>query len=130
MRDARLREAKAILRQWFAGQSIQYLVRVADECRAGTFCFSDGCHCLIGCLFDNPTAGQYVAWKHANAVRMAPGEPRQVPAEMALISLQWNGPEWMNSEELRRRRTLPIVLAEIRKRHRVPTAPPVEVACE
>lgn len=109
MRDATLKEAKATLRGFFASQDQAYLTRVVDECRAGRFAFMQHCHCLKGLC-----EGGY--WG------VAARTPECQAAESHLNRLGFFGkqPAWMSfdnyREQLRRNRTLPLVLAEIRRR--------------
>jgi hypothetical protein len=122
MRDATLRSAKATLRAFFAGQDDKYLTRVADECRAGVFCFMESCHCLRGLL-----EGGY-AGSHANLEAMAGEEA------LCKIGYAANGGireiEMDRREKLRRSRTLPLVLAEIRRRTKQSQpAPEAERVC-
>lgn len=108
MRDVTLRDAKATLRQWFAQQSVDYLTKVVDECRVGVFQYSETCHCLRGLC----VGGYYGE---------AGTHPLALEAEDALLELKWRGCRELeqvgrSQEEITRVRTLPIVLAEIRRR--------------
>lgn len=113
MRNQALADAKSTLRQWFRGQPDDYLIRVVAEIRDGVFAYSVRCHCLKGLCrggYDGVLARSPLAER----------------AEEALRILKWGDPEmsWLTSdivytqEGVTRRRTLPIVLAEIRRRNR------------
>src|SRR5688572_22948953 len=106
MRSPEIRRAKANLRQFFAAQSLPYLLRVWDECRAGTFGYSEQCHCLRGLL-----DGGYLGAES--------GTDEAIEAEHALLVL---GRDYGSIREwVRRNRVLPMVLREIRRRTLTPT---------
>ena len=114
MRNERLRDAKATSRAWYHANDLPYLLRVIDECRAGTFCYASDIHCLRG-LCDGGFYGELA--NSAGAFF----------AEAALYDL--GTPRGSNSklycEHLRRVRTLAICKAELRRRVR--EAVPVEM---
>lgn len=110
MRDATLRAAKDVLRSWFRERDDAYLTRVADECRAGIFTYYDSCHCLLGCLMRGYTYGNYE-------------NEFERPAELALNHFGVWGIANPPDDRIRRHRTLPIVLAEIRRRNRLARQP-------
>lgn len=95
------RQSKHTLREFFAGQTDAYLVRVVDQCRAGTFCYGDKRHCVRGLSgrgYVNASSKSYV------------------DAEYALARLANTLSD--ESEHIRRVRVLPMVLNEIRTRNR------------
>ncbi|HSE36210.1 MAG TPA: hypothetical protein VLG74_02840 [Blastocatellia bacterium] len=119
MRDATLREAKATLRGWFAGQDDGYLMRVVAECRAETFGYWDACHCLLGCLTEFPSYGYYAGLYRTRTKSMQIAENA-----LYLLGAPESGEE---KEPIRCLRTLPLVLAEIRRRTKSQVAEPVAV---
>lgn len=127
MRNLELRQAEATLRAWFRDQSDRYLTRVVDECRSGLFCFFDGCHCLIGLLAETPSYESYAEYRKKHRLQNHEG----APAEIALLRIGQYAAFRSENEELRRLRTLPMALAELRRRNRTLTRAvqpePVEV---
>lgn len=129
MRDPQLTSAKATLRGWFASRGDAYLARVVIECRDGRFKFRSSECCIRGLCeggYDMADSDEALA---AESALYAVGGGR------LLYNTYFESDERVDAcaekpNYLGRVRTLPIVLAEIKKRHRVPTAPPVEVACE
>lgn len=112
MRDKVLRQAKVTLRDWFAGQDDAYLTRVVDECRAGVFGYNDACHCLRGLCaggYFGRIALTYSA-RNAEDALLVIGDPADPHCRFPGRALRlWR-------EEMRRKRVLPIVLAEMNRR--------------
>ena len=137
MRNEQIREAKATLRQWFSDDQIAddaYLTRVVDECRAGTFRFDSQCYCARGLLdggYDGTLASTDAACGAETALWFLSG----VDFDRLKFPGLWPRPDCPHGssaygchlcEHLRRVRTLPMALAEIRRRERARDTVPAE----
>lgn len=123
MRDATLREAKATLRGFFAGQSVEYLTLVVEECRAGTFGFWDQCHCIRGLCDggygENYTPGHLAAERALALIGGAEFSPSTTKTYGHGIRQYFHGAmNHVSCDQRVRSVALAILLAEISRRQR------------
>lgn len=125
MRDTTLREAKATLRGFFAGQDTAYLTRVVDKCRSGEFAYSSTCNCILG-LTESGYWGRHSseAYRAESALSVV-GNFQKDRAAIECVADKWtNNPALAPWDRIARNRTLPLVLAEIKRRNKQPARQP------